>query len=83
MSAGSDAYRSLEPGDEPGVTIAQIVLAGVVRAVGEPEADRGRADLARDLDALAAVLERPGVARRRRDGRGCRGGTRRLRTGSG
>ena len=38
--------------------VAQVVLAGVVRSVGEPEADDRRADLLRDLDALAAVLER-------------------------
>jgi hypothetical protein len=48
----------LEPHDEPAEAPAQVVLARVVRAVGEPEADVGRADRRRDLDALEAVLER-------------------------
>ena len=38
--------------------LAQVVLARVVRPVGEPEADDRGADLLRDLDALDAVLER-------------------------
>src|SRR6476619_1112850 len=39
----------------------QVVLAGVIRPVREPESDRRRPHLARDLDALATVLERPGA----------------------
>src|SRR4029077_19510810 len=36
---------------------AEVVLARVVRAVGEPEADDRRAELPGDLDALQAVVE--------------------------
>src|SRR5207247_3198416 len=37
---------------------AQVVLAGIVRSVGQPEADDRGADLLCDLDGLAAVVER-------------------------
>jgi hypothetical protein len=40
------------------VTVAEVVLTRIVRSVGEPEADDRRADLLRDLHALAAVRER-------------------------
>jgi len=43
--------------DEPPEARAQVVLAGVVRPVGQPEADDRRADLLGDLDAFAAVVE--------------------------
>ncbi len=39
------------------MTRAQVVLTRVVGAVGEPEADQGGPDLARDRDAFAAVVE--------------------------
>ena len=48
----------LEAVGEPPVARAQAVLPGIVRAVGEPQADERRAGLLRDLDALPAVLER-------------------------
>ena len=48
----------LEARGQACVAPPEVVLARVVRAVGEPEADRGRSDLAGDLDALEAVLER-------------------------
>src|SRR3954452_3795577 len=47
----------LEPGEEPLMARAQVVLAGVVRSAREPEADERRPDLLRDGDALAAVLD--------------------------
>ena len=40
------------------VPVAKVVLPGIVRPVGEPEADRRRAELLGDLDALSAVGER-------------------------
>src|SRR5204862_7861351 len=48
----------LEAADESRVAIAEVVLAGIVRAVGKPEADRRRAHLLRDLDAIAAMPQR-------------------------
>ena len=58
MSRREQPVELLEAGREPRVASAQVVLAGVVRPIGEPEADDRRADLLRDLDALAAVLHR-------------------------
>ena len=55
---GQRRVELLERLRQPRVPRREVVLAGVVRPVGEPEADRRRPDLARDLDALAAVLER-------------------------
>src|SRR5262249_31675082 len=49
----------LEPGGEPRMPVAEIVLAWIVRSVGEPEAEDRGADAAGDLDALAAVVECP------------------------
>src|SRR5262249_8955515 len=43
---------------EARVTLRERVLARVVRAVREPEADDRRPQLVRDRDALAAVIER-------------------------
>ena len=48
----------LETVDEARMSLAKIVLAGVVRPVGQPEADDGRVEPGRDLDAFAAVLDR-------------------------
>src|SRR5262249_36394114 len=50
-----------EAGGEPRVSAAEVVLPRVVRAVGEPETEGRGADAAGDLDALAAVVERPGA----------------------
>ena len=55
---GEQRVQLFEPGGETRMPFAQIVLAGVVRPVGEPEADDRGAELLRDLDALAAVVER-------------------------
>jgi hypothetical protein len=52
------AVELLQSCREPRVPLAQVVLAWIVRPVGQPEADDRGADLLRDLDALAAVLER-------------------------
>ena len=49
----------LERVGQPRVARAEIVLARVVGAVGEPEADDRRADFLGDLDALEAVVECP------------------------
>ena len=49
----------LETIGEAGVASSEIVLARIVRAVRQPEADCGRADLLGDFYALSAVVERP------------------------
>ena len=55
---GQQAVELLQSCGEPRVPLAQIVLSWIVRAVGKPETDDRGADLLRDLQALAAVLER-------------------------
>ena len=73
----------LEPVDEPRVAAAQVVLPGVVRAVGEPEADRRSSRPPARSRRTRGSGRAPARARARRGGRGCRGGRRRRRRGSG
>src|SRR5207244_2994266 len=54
---GQRGVELLERCGEPCIPAAQVVLARVVRAVREPEADELRAELLGDRDALEAVVE--------------------------
>src|SRR6202040_1364206 len=55
---GEQAVELLKSCHEPFVPSPQVVLARIVRSVGQPQADDRGADLARNFDTLAAVRQR-------------------------
>ncbi len=67
--AESGVHRGQRLG-EAVLTVAHVVLAGVVGAVGEPDLEVGRSGLVHHVDALDVMVDRPVDGSLRRRGRG-------------